>query len=136
MPPYNKDVKDKLGDSARDLLIQYVREGKISKQQAEDFASLLGENIPHSVIFSAHKQRVNDSGWNQTELRYILEQWFCEELFKLNRDDALAKLSKIFYDPVVNLRPLAHDIRKLMDKAFLEAFLIKEKAEKEKKRKR
>ena len=117
MTAWDKEVEEKLGNSAWSLLIEYVNSGKISAQQAKDFARLLGENLPNSVIFSAHVNRLNEKNhrWDNAELRCILEQWFCEELFKLDRKDALIKLAKIFDDHIVKLHPLASDLRKLID---------------------
>ena len=116
MIAYDGDVKKRLGNDAWELLIQYVNDGKISSQHSSDIARLLAERIPQSKIFGAHKNRMKDSGWNHTELRHILGNWYSEEMFELNREEALSRLADIFEDPTLGIRCLASEIRKFVKK--------------------
>ena len=114
MSPYDKDVNKKLGKQVLALLIRNVNEGKINSQQSDDIARLLAENLPGSVIYGSHINRVKIDGWNQAEFRQILANWYCEEMFDLDREAALEKLVNIFGDTTVCLHPLAKEVRELM----------------------
>ena len=59
---------------------------------------------------------MKDSGWNHTELRHVLGNWLSEEMFELNREEALLRLADVFEDPTLGIRCLASEIRKLVKK--------------------
>ena len=121
MAPYDDEVQEKLGEQAWKRLIHYVDKTKVTAQQAKDIARLLEEKRPHSVIFSAHSTRMKTNNWDSTELRCILDNWYSEELFKLDRKDALSKLAKIFDHESVRIHPLAHELRELIESEEREA---------------
>ena len=99
------------------VIKKYVNEGKILRQESFDIARLLADkSIPGSVIFGAHKNRMNNDNWNNAELRHILANWYREEMHCLDREEALLRLAVIFEDTTLNIRCLASEIRRLATK--------------------
>ena len=120
MGQYDADVIRKLGKEAFDFLRDRVRCGVIGAQHMGDISSLL-----HPYVLGSHLNRVNEQGkvCNEAEFRYILGDWFNQELYDLEQIAALKKLIWIFKDPSVSL----HAEGRILDQ-ILEEIKAKEKS--------
>lgn len=110
-------AKNILGDQAFNLI--HEQSTTFEEQQLKDFALLLGEIYKDgkqepNKISGKHQSRSNGSLDNNALMRYILGDWYNEELYDMSRSTALQKLIKIFYGPEVNCKPLASQLKFLL----------------------
>ena len=97
----DKEVEEILGPKCWSLLLRYVKNGRISKQNFRDISQLLSDGLTDSLIFGNHLRR---NACDEAEWQEILSDWYNEELFELGRKAAVEKFARIFKHPSVNLR--------------------------------
>ena len=103
----DKEVEEILGRKCWSLLLRFVKNGRISKQNFKDISRLLSDSVADSSILGNHLRR---NACDEAEWREILTDWYNEELFDLNRKAAVEKLVGILKHPSVNLRVLAKKV--------------------------
>ena len=109
MGMYDEEVKNRITQTVWNRIIEEARRGRIDSSKMGDIAALLKGG--DSVIRGNHYRRGRQSDGD--EMREILSDWWNEELHELSQSEAIAKLSRIFSDRLVQLNALAKDIRKV-----------------------
>ena len=110
MPFYDKDAKAILGEKAWDILCRSVSEGRIEPQQMKDIAFKLSMKVGGSHA-RRMQERTNEADW--PEMRRVIGDWYCEELYDMSRKGALEKLTSIFESADIDLRSLAWELKKI-----------------------
>ena len=109
----DKEVEEILGSKCWSLLLGYVKNGRISKQNFEDISRLLSDGLTDSRILGNHLRR---NACDEAEWRKMLTDWYNEELYDLDRNAAVEKLARILKHPSVNLRVLAKKVEQCLPK--------------------
>ena len=99
MGRYDAEVIQRLGKEAYSYILDRVKCGVVRAQHMNDIANQL-----HPHVFGNHQRRV-ESGkvCDEAEFRRILGDWFNQEMFDLDRQTALTRLSSILRGPFVGL---------------------------------
>ena len=109
---YFSDVKAVLGDKVVQTMVEFSTPEQFPSEQLLFFAFCLCENLESKFIYGNAKRR-NKVG--AEGLRYILCDWYSEELFEVTADAALEKLVVVLKHSDVNVKPLAAKIKKERD---------------------
>jgi len=111
---YEEKVKKKLGTAVRDSIIDSVHNGTIDSAKMKDIAYKL-----HERVGGNHMIRTISGGkpCDSVEMRAILCDWWAEDLCRkeLSREEAVQKLVNIFEHDDLGLRPLANQLRNIME---------------------
>ena len=113
MSNYN-EVRERLGEDSVNLILDYVRHGKIGEQKMADIALTLSQTVYGNHIKRKEQERYRET---DVEMRSILSDWWNEELFDMTRAAAHNKLTKVFSNNDINLKPLAMELNKMLEKA-------------------
>ena len=103
-----KSVREALGKEAWDILIEKTEDGSISAQHMKDISSALHPRVGGNHSRRVTEQKVTCDG---SEMRAILSDWWDLELFNLNQEEALRKISHILSNPDVNLPSIASKLK-------------------------
>ena len=107
---YDSKAEKILGVTALTMLCTAASEHRIDEQKMKEISKKL-----HPKVGGAHLKRGGKS--DEAEMREVISDWYqLGGLCDLNWDGALGKLVDILEDATVNLRPLAKDLRQLIDK--------------------
>ena len=87
MGVYDRKVREKLGDTVLDLILDNVNQGIIDAQKMKDFAHKLSGST-----FGKHKLRTERGNCDEAEMREILSDWYNEEMYKIDSKAALDKI--------------------------------------------
>jgi len=111
-PIKDSDVKRVLGENAYDAILNNVRSGNINGQKMTDIAAML-----HPIVCGNTLRRRRESGAHSDdrEMRRVLSDWYDREMFDMTRREALNKLVTVLENDNVDLKPLARDLKELMD---------------------
>jgi len=111
---YEEKVKKKLGTAVRDSIIDSVHNGTIDSAKMKDIAYKL-----HERVGGNHMIRTISGGkpCDSVEMRAILCDWWAEDLCRkeLSREEAVQKLVNIFEHNDLGLRPLADQLKNIME---------------------
>jgi hypothetical protein len=112
--PVSSEVKGNSGNKANqgcsvekaiDIILQAVREGKIVKPQAEDFAGMLNKVVKGSYIHTANQGNFQ---FGERAMREIFTNFEKEEAYKLSAEDKVKAIVKALQD--ARLGYIAHQI--------------------------
>merc|ERR1712013_374495 len=112
---YDEKVKKKLGRAVRDSIIDSVHNGTIDSAKMKDIAFKLHEHVGgRHVIRTISGGKPCDS----VEMRAILCDWWAKDLCRkeLSREEAVQKLVNIFEHNDLGLRPLADQLKNIMER--------------------
>ena len=99
------------------VILDAVTSGSIDIQAIHHIAAGLDSGDERVVSGkSLHRTKSVDSCKPDQEMRQVLNDWYNQELYGLEWCDALDKLIKIFESDVVNLRPVAKDLKVIRTK--------------------
>ena len=106
-PLCDKEIKEKLGDAAYNLILDHADNNDIDEQKMKDMAELL-------EVGGANRRRGCNAG--PIEMRHVLTDWYQAELHGLDRESSLKRLIGVLEDRSIGLRPLAAKLRQMLVK--------------------
>ena len=114
---WDREVVERLGADCVKVILDAVTSGSIDIQAIHHIAARLDSGDERIVSGkSLHRTKSVDSCKPDQEMRQVLNDWYNQELYGLEWCDALDKLIKIFESDVVNLRPVAKDLKVIRTK--------------------
>ena len=101
-PILDNKVIEKLGKDPYDAILNEVRPANIDAQQMTDIVG--GNHVRRGAVGDTRG------------MRYILSDWYTQEMHMMKRENALKNLVRVFEDDNADLKPLASQIKKLARK--------------------
>ena len=99
MATYNREVKEKLGETNYNNILRAVREYKIDSVKMTQFAQHLANFHEGSNIFGAHMRRKARGGeCDEYEMRELLSEYYREGMCYFQREQAVSILRLLIQD--------------------------------------